>query len=131
MLEKIANLYAHIFLYLQDTMEWYQKRVRSHIRDAFRQNFFDKFESTIVNIQNLSQDLLREANVSSMAEIRQVRLTTEETLDEVKFGQFDTRLSMDKVSRELAEIKFQYEQLQLAQQREAEERRQLQINESK
>jgi hypothetical protein len=128
MQEKIVKLYAHVFLYLEDTMEWYQKRSRTHLREAFRQNFSDKFEDTIVNIQNLSLDVLREANVTSMAETRQIRLTAEETLVEVKFGHMDARLSMDGVVRKLAEMEYQNEQLRLELQREAEERRQLELN---
>jgi hypothetical protein len=128
MQEKIVKLYAHIFLYLEDTMEWYQKRSRTHFREAFRQNFNDKFESTIVNIQNLSLDVLREANVTSMAETRQIRLTAEETLDELKFGQMDARLSLDSVARKLAEMEYQNKQLRLELRREAEERQQLEFN---
>ncbi|EPE33341.1 hypothetical protein GLAREA_06353 [Glarea lozoyensis ATCC 20868] len=128
MQEKIVKLYAHVFLYLEDTMEWYQKRSRTHFREAFRQNFNDKFESTIVNIQNLSLDVLREANVSSMAETRQIRLTAEETLDELKFGQMDARLSLDSVARKLAEMEYQNKQLRLELRREAEERQQLELN---
>ncbi|KAG9228395.1 hypothetical protein BJ875DRAFT_547773 [Amylocarpus encephaloides] len=100
MLEKIPTLYAHIFLYPEDTMEWYRKRSRSRFRDAFRQDFFDKFEATILNTQNLSLDVLREASVSSMAEIRQIRITSDILLDELRHGNVDERLSADKLTRQ-------------------------------
>ena len=76
-----------------------QEEPRLKLRDALRENFYDQFEDMIVTIQDLSRDVLREANMSSMAGTRQIRLTTEETLDELRLGQADARLSMDGVSR--------------------------------
>lgn len=128
MQEKIALLYAHVFLFLEDTMKWYQKKPRLKLRDAFRENFYDHFEDMIVNIQGLSRDVLREANLSSMAETRHVRLITDDTLMELRLGQVDHRLSMDGVSRKQAEIKHQLEQLRLDVQRDGDERRELEIN---
>jgi hypothetical protein len=128
MQEKIALLYAHVFLFLEDTMKWYQKKPRLKLRDAFRENFYDQFEEMIVNIQDLSRDVLREASLSSMAETRQVRLTTDHTLVELRLGQVDTRISIDGMNRKQSEVKHQLEQLRLDVQREGEERRQLEIN---
>ncbi|KAE9365611.1 hypothetical protein N431DRAFT_519116 [Stipitochalara longipes BDJ] len=126
--EKVALLYAHVFLFLEDTMKWYQKKPRLKLRDSFRENFYDHFEETIINIQDLSRDVLREANLSSMAETRHVRLTTDDTIVELRLGQIDSRLSMDGVSRGQADIKHQLEQLRLDVQKDGEERRQLELN---
>jgi len=128
MQEKIALLYAHVFLFLEETMRWYQKKPRLKLRDTLRENFYNQFEDRIVNIQDLSRDVLREANLSSMAETRQVRLTTDDTLVELRMGQVDTRLFMDGVSRKQADIKLQLDQLSLDVQRDGEARRQLEIN---
>ena len=128
MQEKIALLYAHVFLFIEDTMKWYLKKPRLKLRDAFRENFYDQFKDMIVNIQELSKDVFREANLTSMAETRQIRLTTEETLEEFRLVQIDGRLSKDSISREQAEIKRQIELLRLEIQREGEERRQLDLN---
>jgi hypothetical protein len=125
MQEKVALLYAHVFLFLQDTMKWYQKKPKYKLRDAFRENFYEHFEESTINIEKLSLDVLREANLSSMAETRQIGLTTNRTLDQVKTGQVDARLSMDRVSREQAEVKYQLEQLRLDLQGYGEEVRQM------
>ncbi|KAF8846683.1 hypothetical protein BDZ45DRAFT_608575, partial [Acephala macrosclerotiorum] len=126
--EKIALLYAHVFLFLGDTMDWYLKKPRLKLRDAFRENFYEQFEDLIVTIQDHSKDVLREANLSSMAETKQIRKTTEDILKEFRSAQVDGRLSIDEVSREQAEIKHRIEQLRLEMQREGEERRQLQLD---
>jgi len=128
MQEKVALLYAHVFLFLEDTMKWYQKKPRLKLRDSFRENFYDHFEEAILNIQEFSRSVLREANLSSMAETRHVRLTTDDVIVELRLGQVDNRLSMDGASREQAEIKHQLEQLSLDVRKDGEERRQLEIN---
>lgn len=126
--EKIALLYAHVFLFLGDTMKWYLKKPRLKLRDAFRENFYEQFEDVIVTIQDHSRAILREANLSSMARTKQIGLSVEEILAEVKLGNADGRLSLDRVSREQAEIQHRINQLRLEMQREGEERRQLELN---
>jgi hypothetical protein len=59
-------------------MKWYLKKPRLKLRDAFRENFYEQFDDMIVTIQDHSRDVLREANLSSMAETKQIRLTVEE-----------------------------------------------------
>lgn len=109
-------------------MRWYLKKPRLKLRDAFRENFFEQFEDMIVTIQDHSKAVLREANLTSMAETKQIRVTTEDILHEVRIGQIDGRLSVDEVSREQAEIKHRIEQLRLEMQREGEERMELELN---
>jgi len=128
MQEKVALLYAHVFLFLQDTMKWYQKKPKYKIQDALRENFYEHFEDIILNIERLSRDVLREANLSSMAETRQIGVTADRTLEQVRTGQFDARLSMNRVSQEQAEVKYQLEQLRLDLQGYGEEVRQLAFN---
>jgi hypothetical protein len=128
MQEKIALLYSHVFLFLEDTMKWYLKKPRLKLRDSFRENFYHQFEDMIVAIQDHSRNVLREANLISMAETRQIRLTVEKTLEGLRLGEVDGRLSTDSNSREQAELKRQNEQLRLEVQREKEERRQLELN---
>ena len=82
----------------------------------------------IITIQDHSKDVLREANLSSMAEMKQIRLTVEEISKDCRRGQIDGRLLVDGVGREQAEIKHKIEQLRLEMQSEREERRQLDLN---
>lgn len=128
MQDKIGLLYAHVFLFLEDTMKWYQKKPRHKLGDAFRENFYEHFEDMILNIQDLSRDVLRQANLSSMAETRQIGLIADRTLEELRIGQFDARLSTDRVRREQAEVKYQVEQLRLDLRGYGEEMRQLALD---
>lgn len=124
MQEKIALLYAHVFLFLEDTMKWYLKKPHLRLRDSLRQNFYHQFEDMIVTIQDQSKIVQREANLIMMAEMRQIRLTVEE----LRLGQVDERLSTNSSIREQAELKRQNEHLRLEVQREREERMQLELN---
>lgn len=120
----IANLYAHVFMYLQDTMEWYLKKSRSRFRDAFNENFFDHFEKTIVNIENISQDILREVKLSSMGEARQTKANT----DFIARSQTSNRVALDDIKRELEDSKYREEQLRLAIEYDRRERSQREIH---
>lgn len=124
MQEKIALLYAHVFLFLEDTMKWYLKKPHLRWRDSLQQNFYHQFEDMIATIQDQSKIVQREANLIMMAETRQIRLTVEK----LRLGQVDERLSTDSNSREQAELKRQNEHLRLEVQREREERMQLELN---
>ncbi|KFX93903.1 hypothetical protein O988_06577 [Pseudogymnoascus sp. VKM F-3808] len=127
--EKIALLYAHVFLFLEDTMKWYLKKPHLRFRDSFRQNFFDQeFKDMIITIQDHSEIVQREARLISMAETKQIKLMGEETLERLRLGLVDERLSTDSNSREQAELKRQNEHLRLEVQREKEEKRQLELN---
>ena len=128
MQEKIALLYSHVFLFLEDTMKWYLKKPRLKLLDSFRENFYSQFEDMMVTIQDQSRDVLHEANLISMAETKQTRLTVEKTLEGLRLGRVDERLSTDSNSRERAELKRQNEQLQLEMQKEREERKQLELD---
>jgi hypothetical protein len=124
MQEKIAVLYAHVFLFLEDTMKWYLKKPLLRFRDSFRQNFFHQFEELIGIIQGHSKEIQREAGLVLMADAKQIMLTVEK----LRLGQVDERLSADNNSREQAELKRQNEHLRLEVEREKEERRQLELN---
>lgn len=129
--EKIARLYAHVFLFLQKTMKWYLKKPRHKLQTAFREDFYKSFEDMILNIQELSQDVRRAANLSSMAELRQIGLNTEKTLDEVRFGNYDAMLSSERAIREQAETKHEVELLRLDLRKYGEMMRQLAVEKTR
>lgn len=112
-------------------MAWYQKKPRYKLRDAFRETFFEQFEDQILNIENMSLSVLREANLSSMAKTKHIGLTADSMnrrLEQVMRGQFDSRLSLDRVIRDLAELKYQHEQSRLDLQGYTQEVRQLAVS---
>jgi len=85
----------------------------------------------ILNIQELSQDVRRAANLSSMAELRQIGLNTEKTLDEVRFGNYDAMLSSERAIREQAETKHEVELLRLDLRKYGEMMRQLAVEKTR
>ena len=74
-------------------MKWYLKKPRLKLRDAFRETFYEQFEDTIGVIQDCSKDVLREANLSSMAETKQIGSTVEDIRKQLRLDQIDGRLS--------------------------------------
>lgn len=142
--EKIALLYAHVFLFLEDIMKWYLtvEITLLRLRNSFRQTFNQQLEDMVVTIQDHSIMVQREANLISIAETRQSRLTVEDirskvgdisltagdTLEELKLAQVDRRLSTESNSREQADLKRENERLRQEVQREREKRLQLELN---
>lgn len=106
-------------------MKWYLKKPRHKFQTAFREDYYKRFEDMILNIQELSQDVRRAANLSSMAETRQIGLIADRTLEEVRTGHYDAMLSNDRVLREQAETKYEIEQLRLDMQENAAMMKQL------
>lgn len=126
MQKKVANFYAHVFLFLQDTMEWYLKKQRTKVLDAFREDFFTHFEDEINNIKRFSTEIQREAHRCAMGETRSIRLTAERIEDIINTGQADLRLALDGLSRENADIKHDQRVLLREIERDRDERLRLQ-----
>ncbi|KAF2104081.1 hypothetical protein NA57DRAFT_70292 [Rhizodiscina lignyota] len=74
----VANLYAHIFLFLKEVMAWYTKRSHHRLLSSFREDFYEHFEDHIRIIREISWSINREAQASSMAEGRYTRLMVED-----------------------------------------------------
>jgi hypothetical protein len=126
----VGNFYAHLFLFLEDTIEWYLKKQRLRILDAFRENFFTHFEKEILNIKDLSYQIRRQAQLSTMGEIRSVRQTVEgveDMIGSIIGGQIDVRIALDGISREQANIKYNSEKMLLLQEQEREDARRLHL----
>ncbi|KAJ4290404.1 hypothetical protein N0V90_010620 [Kalmusia sp. IMI 367209] len=99
----IADLYAHIFLFLNDTLVWYTKKRRRRLLDSMNEKFLQEFELEIDNIIRKSERIKRKASQMAMAEQRVTRLTMEETNK-------DLRLGLEGILRENAETKYYAQQ---------------------
>ena len=109
----VGNLYAHVFLFLRDTMMWYRKRSLRRFLDAFHEDYFcDKFADQISNIKNFVKDVQHWAVMGQAAEQRVVRQIVEQ-------GHTDQRLLAEGQRREIAEVNEMVKQI--AQQSAAEE----------
>ena len=70
----IATLYAHIFCFLRNAIEWYTKRSSRRLLSSFKEDFYEKFEDQIANIKHISASINREAQHASNSEVRYMRL---------------------------------------------------------
>ncbi|KAL1605009.1 hypothetical protein SLS60_004552 [Paraconiothyrium brasiliense] len=95
----IADLYAHIFLFLNDTLAWFTEKRRRRLLDSMNENFLQRFEAETENIVRKSEHTKRKAAQMSMAEQRVTRLTLEESSK-------DLRVGLEGVLRENAETKY-------------------------
>lgn len=86
MQKKVADLYAHVFLFLNDMMDWYMQKRRSRFVDSFNEKFFQKFEAEIENIRRKSDLIKRRATQNIAAEIRVGRLTAEGIQQDIRVG---------------------------------------------
>ncbi|KAJ4355595.1 uncharacterized protein N0V89_003615 [Didymosphaeria variabile] len=95
----IADLYAHIFLFLNDTLAWFTKKCHRRLLDSMNEKFLQRFEAEIENIVRKSERIKRKAAQMSMAEQRVTRLTLEESSK-------DLRVGLEGILRENAETKY-------------------------
>lgn len=99
----VVDLYAHIFLFLTDTMVWYTKKRWKRTLDSFNENLSETFEDEIQNIKHKSKAILRQAIQGMAAEQRVTRLILEESRK-------DLRLGLENFTRAQAEAAHREEQ---------------------
>ncbi|KAL8792690.1 MAG: hypothetical protein Q9195_004750 [Heterodermia aff. obscurata] len=98
MQNNIANLYAHIFSFLRNTIDWYMKKSVKRALSSLREDFYEKFEEEVSNIKRISLVISREAQHGSHSEIRYTRMLTE-----------DNVIGLQDLKRDLAERKYREE----------------------
>ncbi|KAL9594655.1 MAG: hypothetical protein Q9219_006916 [cf. Caloplaca sp. 3 TL-2023] len=110
MQHNIANLYAHIFFFLRNAIDWYLKKSIKRALSSLREDFYDRFEDEISNIKRISLAMGREAQHGSHSELRYSRIILEETV-----------IGLQDVKREIAERNYREERAaeQRAREREA------------
>lgn len=70
----IATLYAHIFCFLRNAIEWYTKRSSCRLLSSFKEDFHERFEDQVANIKQSSASINREIHHASHSELRYTRL---------------------------------------------------------
>ncbi|KAF9891837.1 hypothetical protein FE257_003322 [Aspergillus nanangensis] len=86
MLEQVADLYAHIFLFLSSIMDWLTEKRHRRMLDSFNENFNKRFEDEIAAINRKAEALRRRAEYSSHAELRAMRLDLEDMRQDYRIG---------------------------------------------
>lgn len=114
----VANLYAHIFLFLRDTLDWYTKKSIRRVLSSLHEDFYEHFEDQISNIKSISLEIGRMAQHASQSELRSVRLQVED----VRKNQ---RLAQEKAHREAADRQYQRQKKIEKRRMEAENTRRL------
>ncbi|KAL8859318.1 MAG: hypothetical protein Q9178_004256 [Gyalolechia marmorata] len=108
MQHNIANLYAHIFFFLRNTIDWYMGKWIKRALSSLKEDFYDRFATEVSDIKQISQAISREAQHGSHSEVRYTRILVEKLAEEAVIG---------RQNRERDEAERKYKQ-----QKDAEER---------
>ncbi|KAK5625865.1 hypothetical protein RRF57_001581 [Xylaria bambusicola] len=118
MMELIADLYAHIFIFLSDVMGWITEKRRRRLLDSFNEKFFQKFEKQLSMIKQKSERIKNLAAQCSRAEQRHVRAAVEDLAQDVRLGLTGQRRQeaemayyVEVIERELYEGRKERQQL--------------------
>jgi hypothetical protein len=75
----LAKLYAHVFTFLSETMEWYLKKSGKRFLDSFKGDFYKEFQAKIKSILAISACIKREADLGIMGQAHSILRVTEES----------------------------------------------------
>ena len=87
----VANLYAHIFFFLRNTIDWYARKSIKRALSSLKEDFYDRFEEEISNIKRISAAIGREAQHGSHSELRYTRLLLEKLAEDTVIGLQDRK----------------------------------------
>lgn len=114
----VADLYEHIFLFMNGVMDWILEKRFRRLLDSFSENIFnERFEAEMTKINKKAERVRNLASQSSRAELRVTRLIAESLIR-------DVRLGLDERQRHEAEMRLYAERIEKQLSR-AEEHRQL------
>jgi len=99
-LEKVAELYAHIFLFLSGVMNWIKKKRVMRMLKSFRGTLGEKFDADIKKINDISIMVRNLAAQGSRAEVRATRLGLEGLRMDVQ------RVGLEGEARHRADMKY-------------------------
>ena len=97
----VAKLYAQIFTFLSNYMDWLMRKRYQGFLDSFNGNVNKKFEKEITKIDEKSNMIRGLVARGSRAEIRETRLTREELDRDVRTGQRNVEDFSGRILREL------------------------------
>ena len=101
MLKNVAELYAHIFFFLSNYMEWLMRKRYKKLLDSFNDNVNKKFDKDLRRINDKSGTIRNLVAQGSRAEVRETRLSLENLGKDIRSGQ---RGMEDLSSRLLGEL---------------------------
>ncbi len=98
-LEKVADLYAHIFKFLASVMDWIMQRRIKRMLKSFNENLYDKYEAEINAINAMSASIRNLVAQASRAEVRAIRMGVH------GLGR-DIRIGLQGQARQQAELDY-------------------------
>ena len=97
----IANLYAHIFFFLRNTIDWYMRKSIKRALSSLKEDFYVRFEDEILNIKRISLAISRDAQHGSHSELRYTRMVLENLKESTVIGFQDLkREAAERIYRE-------------------------------
>lgn len=96
----IADLYGHIFLFLEDAMGWYLRKHHRRILGSFRENLYDSFAEQIATIKEFARKIKHQGHLGGWAEGRVIRLELQRVSAELA----DLRLGAQGATRVTADL---------------------------
>lgn len=113
----VANLYEHVFLFLNGVMDWIMQKRIKRLLDSFAGDFNERFEKEITKINEKAERVRNLASQSSRAELRVTRLMTESMSR-------DLRLGLEGLERYEAEMRLREERIERKMAMDEEQKRQ-------
>lgn len=108
MLQLVADLYEHVFLFLSSVMDWIMEKRFRRLLDSFSESFNDRFEDEIRRINKKAERIRTFATQSLMAETRVTRLVVEGLDRDIRLGldgdkrhRADMQLFAERIERQL------------------------------
>ncbi|TLD11884.1 hypothetical protein PspLS_11307 [Pyricularia sp. CBS 133598] len=98
----VADLYAHVFLFLGGVMDWIGERRRKRLLDSFNSNLADKFDTEVGKVEALAGRIARLSAQSGRVEGRVTRVTVEAI-------RADQRVGLRSIERGQAELAYRLE----------------------
>ncbi|KAF2104705.1 hypothetical protein NA57DRAFT_70913 [Rhizodiscina lignyota] len=97
MLEGVADLYSHVFLFLSNVMDWMMEKRHRRLLDSFNENLRKTFDDQIQAISKRAEQIRHVAEQSSRAETRSTRLIGESTHAQLR----EMKQTIDKLERDM------------------------------
>lgn len=84
MQDAVSRLYAHIILFFQDALKWYNRGPAGRAIASIFKPFELHYEETVKQIKSCSQTIEQIANAASRAEIRDISVLTRYQYNDAK-----------------------------------------------
>lgn len=123
MLELVADLYTHIFLFISGTMDWMMEKRYRRMLNSLNESFQKRFGDEVANIMQKTKRIRYLAEQISSAEVRSIRETVEDLGRDIRIGlrgdardRAESTFFEEVIRKELLQAKEERERIRLEQQ---------------